>query len=116
MMRGILISLRRRGAQAALPVILPLACVFLSLALVVGGCGGEDPPEDTRPEDPEETPTPAPIEPPVEVSAQSYFAPYRLEPVTITPSIEQPAIAPDLGNVHISMALSDAQRTRLAEE
>ncbi len=116
MMRGNLLSLCRVGERAALPVFLILAGTFLSLALVFGGCSREDAPGDTRPEDPEEIPTAAPIEPPVEVSAQSYFAPYRLEPVTITPSIDQPEIAPGLGNVHIPMVLSDTQRARLARD
>jgi hypothetical protein len=48
-----------------------------------------------------------------QLATSTTFALYREEPVTITPSLDQPPIAPDLSNVHIPVPLSSAQRARL---
>ena len=48
-----------------------------------------------------------------QLATSAKFAPYREEPVTITPSLNAPAIAPDLSNVYIPVPLSSAQRARL---
>lgn len=80
--------------------------LFLILILIVlaGGCGEDAPPDEPG------------LVSPAEASTQTIFAPYRLQPVTITPSIDHPAIAPDLSNVYVPMALSDSQRARLASD
>jgi len=55
------------------------------------------------------------VEPPSPVTMpSSEFAPYRLQAVSITPSINHSAIAQDLSNVHVPMVLSETQRDRLA--
>jgi hypothetical protein len=86
-----------------------LTLLILAIALLGLGCG-EDEVERSMPDQiPDEPST-------IEVAVASEFAPYRLAPVEITPSLEQPPIAPDLSNVHVPMVLSDTQRERLASD
>ena len=64
-----------------------------------------------------EAPTPTPPDfPTVQPRAKSVFAPYNPQPVDVTPALDQPAIAPDLSNVHIAMPLSADQLARLARD
>jgi len=92
-------------------LLLPLGFVLgLLLILTLGGCGqnGND---LSLPDDPSEE-----VELPPEIAVLSEFAPYRLEPVEIVPSLEHPPIAPDLSNVYVPMTLSAAQREHLATD
>jgi hypothetical protein len=81
----------------------------LLLTLTLGGCAKDG---DGLSLPDENTPNEA--EPSLELAVASEFAPYRLEPVGIIPSIEHQPIAPDLSNVRVSMTLSAVQRERLA--
>ncbi|MBN2003250.1 MAG: DUF3160 domain-containing protein [Anaerolineae bacterium] len=64
-----------------------------------------------------ETPPPITVEiPSVEPAVKVAFAPYNLQPVNSVPALDQPAIAPDLSNVHIAMPLSADQLARLARD
>jgi hypothetical protein len=64
-----------------------------------------------------ETPTATlPDLPAVQPRAKSVFAMYNPQPVNVTPELDQPAIAPDLSNVHIAMPLSTDQLARLARD
>ncbi len=91
-----------------------IASALVTLALVTIACGLASP-----------TPTvvvPTPAEPsatvpptPVAEAALPVFAPYNEPAVNAVPSVAQPAIAPDLGNVRVSFLLSDGLRARLAE-
>lgn len=90
--------------------LLPLMLMLgLLLILTTGGCAKVG-------DDLSLTDGPAEQVAPLELVTSSEFAPYRLEPVTITPSIEHEPIAPDLSNVHVPMTLSVAQRERLAAD
>lgn len=88
-------------------IYIPGCVLFLILLLVLftGGCGESDLPAD----DSDRTL-------PAAASPESVFAHYRLQPVTITPSIDPPAVAEDLSNVYIPMALSETQRARLVRD
>ncbi|HQJ12339.1 MAG TPA: DUF3160 domain-containing protein, partial [Anaerolineae bacterium] len=57
--------------------------------------------------------SPTPVVPP---RAKSLFAPYAPQPVSSSPSLVQPAIAPDLSNVYVPTVLSAEQRARLARD
>lgn len=72
-------------------------------------------PTTESPEMPEPT-SDKPETPVVQPRAKSLFAPYSPQSVSGTPTLVQPAIAPDLSNVHIPMVLSDEQRARLARD
>jgi hypothetical protein len=64
-----------------------------------------------------EAPTPAsPDIPSIPPRVKSVFAPYNPQPVNVAPALAQPAIAPDLSNVHIAMPLSADQLARLARD
>ncbi len=64
-----------------------------------------------------EAPTPTPPDlPAVQPRAKSVFAPYNPQPVNVVPALDQPAIAPDLSNVHVAMPLSADQLARLARD
>ncbi|MGC9393462.1 MAG: DUF3160 domain-containing protein [Anaerolineae bacterium] len=66
---------------------------------------------------PPETPTETPPDlPAVQPRAKSVFAAYNPQPVSVVPALEQPAIAPDLSNVHVAMPLSADQLARLARD
>lgn len=103
-----------------------LALIMLALMLIAGGCQLLTPatpptptletpaPTQATPQTPE-TPTPPDI-PSIPPRAKSVFAPYNPQPVRISPALAQPAIAPDLGNVHIAMPLSAEQLARLARD
>ncbi|MBN2392466.1 MAG: DUF3160 domain-containing protein [Anaerolineae bacterium] len=52
----------------------------------------------------------------VQPRAKSVFAPYQPQPVNVTLALDQPAIAPDLSNVHVAMPLSADQLARLARD
>ncbi|TEU17914.1 MAG: DUF3160 domain-containing protein [Anaerolineales bacterium] len=114
---------------------------FLTLAgLLLGACGPLPP---TSP--PEPTATPAPVSAPTEtpgvpstplrasppppaetptalptpaalVSAKPVFAPFEEPAVEVVPAVHHEPIAPDLSNVRVSLALSEAQRERLARD
>jgi hypothetical protein len=71
------------------------------------------PPAEVTPEAPTATPLNIPA---VQPRAKSVFAPYNPQPVNVTPALDQPAIAPDLSNVHIAMPLSADQLARLASD
>jgi hypothetical protein len=96
--------------KKALSLSFTAAIILLAVAftLVLGGCGGEEVERSLT--------DPASDLPPLVAAVDSEFAPYRLEPVTTTPSIEHPSIAPDLSNVKVKMTLSPAQRERLAAD
>ncbi len=85
--------------------------LILALGSIAGGCSKDEEslsfPEKQLPEEAEE---------PFDIIVVSEFAPYRLEPVDIVPSLEHPPIASDLSNVHVPMTLSAAQRERLASD
>ncbi len=99
-------------ATALFYLVLPV--IFL---LSIGGCDGgqsvtETPASDDRP--PELTAAvDLPYEGPLTMTG---FAEFNPAAVTVTPSIEHAAIAPDLGNVKIAMALSAKQLERLAKD
>ncbi len=85
---------------------LTLFMITALLSVTLSGCSSVTPvDEDTAPDEIISTP---------EVVTQSVFALYNPQPATISPSLEQPAIAPDLSNVHKPMPLSETQRARLA--
>ncbi len=65
---------------------------------------------------PETPATPPPDVPAVQPRAKSVFAPYQPQPVNVVPALDQPAIAPDLSNVHVAMPLSADQLARLARD
>lgn len=65
----------------------------------------------TSPPTSEKSPTPV-----VQPRAKSLFAPYAPQPVSSSPSLTQPAIAPDLSNVYVPTVLSAEQRARLARD
>ena len=67
------------------------------------------------PSPPAETPT-APPTPAALVSAKLVFAPFEEPAVEAVPAIHHEPIAPDLSNVRLSLALSEAQRERLARD
>jgi hypothetical protein len=106
---------------------------FLTLVgLLLAACG-PIPPTST----PEPTATPAPVSvptetltvpsPPIEtpvalpapaalVSVKPLFAPFEEPAVEVEPAIHHEPIAPDLSNVRVSFALSEAQQERLARD
>jgi hypothetical protein len=106
---------------------------FLTLiGLLLGACGPVTPPSA-----PEPTATPAPISVPTETltipsppaetptalpapaamaSAKPVFAPFEEPAVEVLPAIHHEPIAPDLSNVRVSFALSEAQQERLARD
>lgn len=100
----------------------------LALTLIAGGCQ----PSPTTQAPATQTPTPAaptvespttppptsekPTTPVAQPRAKSLFAPYAPQPVSSSPSLEQPAIAPDLSNVYVPTVLSAEQRARLARD
>jgi hypothetical protein len=105
----------------------------LALMLIIGGCQRPSPTpspsltEETPPTATDETSptaeitpetptTPPPDVPSVEPRAKSVFAPYNPQLVNVTPALDQPAIAPDLSNVHVAMPLSADQLARLARD
>jgi hypothetical protein len=83
----------------------------LLLTLTLGGCAKDGDGLSLQDED-----TPNEAESSLELAVASEFAPYRLEPVGIVPSLEPQPIAPDLSNVYVPMTLSAAQRERLAAD
>jgi hypothetical protein len=104
-----------------------------ALMLVTGGCRDssptmspsptvETPPTATVETPPTaeitpETPTTlSPGVPSVQPRAKSVFAPYNPQLVNVIPALDQPAIAPDLSNVHVPMPLSAGQLARLARD
>ncbi|MFB0534820.1 MAG: DUF3160 domain-containing protein [Anaerolineae bacterium] len=96
---------------------------FLTLVgLLLGACGPVPP---TSAPEPTATPIPvsAPTEPPTAlltpaalVSAKPVFAPFEEPVVEAVPAIYHEPIAPDLSNVLVSFALSEAQQERLARD
>jgi len=106
---------------------------FLTLvALLLAACGPVTPPST-----PEPTATPAPVSVPTETltipsppaetptalpapaalaSAKLVFAPFEEPAVEVVPAIHHEPIAPDLSNVRVSFALSEAQQERLARD
>jgi len=106
---------------------------FLTLVgLLLAACGPVTPPSA-----PEPTATPAPVSVPTETlaipsppaetptalpapaamaSAKLVFAPYEEPAVEVVPAIHHEPIAPDLSNVRVSFALSEAQQERLARD
>lgn len=92
-------------------LLLLMLTLGLLLTLTLGSCSkdgdGLSLPGEGSPDEAESS---------LELAVSSEFAPYRLEPVEIIPSIEHQPIAPDLGNVRVPMTLSAAQRERLAAD
>jgi hypothetical protein len=106
---------------------------FLTLVgLLLAACGPITPPSA-----PEPTATPAPVSVPTETltipsppaetptalpapaamaSAKLVFAPFEEPAVEVVPAIHHEPIAPDLSNVRVSFALSEAQQERLARD
>jgi len=83
-----------------------LVMIIVMLCFTLTACSGLPPEEqDAAPDETISMP---------EVVTRSVFALYNPQPVMISPSLEQPAVAPDLSNVYVPMPLSEAQRTRLA--
>jgi hypothetical protein len=66
-------------------------------------------------ETPAETPTALPT-PAAQVGAKPVFAPFEEPPVEAVPAVHHEPIAADLSNVRVSLALSEAQRERLARD
>lgn len=66
-------------------------------------------------ERPAATPVASPA-PPVEISAKTSFAAYKLPELDTVAAIYHEPIAPDLGNVTMPFVLSEAQRVRLAQD
>ena len=110
-----------------------IVLLVLALMLVTGGCRlfspmappsptVETPPTATAetPPTPDVTPeaptTPPPDIPAVQPHARAAFAAYRPQPVNVVAALDQPAIAPDLSNVHVPMPLSADQLARLARD
>jgi len=97
--------------------------MVLALTLIAAGCQPSPTTEapttaaptvaspTTPPPTSEKSPTP--VVPP---RAKSLFAPYAPQPVSSSPSLTQPAIAPDLSNVYVPTVLSAEQRARLARD
>ncbi len=72
---------------------------------------------ETPPTATAETPPTATAEtPPIQPAAKAVFAAYNPQAVGVVPALSQPAIAPDLSNVHIAMPLSADQLARLARD
>ncbi|NMC02996.1 MAG: DUF3160 domain-containing protein [Chloroflexi bacterium] len=100
-----------------------LVLMALALTLIAAGCQPSPTTEapttaaptvaspTTPPPTSEKSPTP--VVPP---RAKSLFAPYAPQPVSSSPSLVQPAIAPDLSNVYVPTVLSAEQRARLARD
>lgn len=100
-----------------------LVLMVLALTLIAAGCQPSPTTEapttaaptvaspTTPPPTSEKSPTP--VVPP---RAKSLFAPYAPQPVSSSPSLVQPAIAPDLSNVYVPTVLSAEQRARLARD
>jgi len=100
-----------------------LVLMVLALTLIAAGCQPSPTTEapttaaptvaspTTPPPTSEKSPTP--VVPP---RAKSLFAPYAPQPVSSSPSLTQPAIAPDLSNVYVPTVLSAEQRARLARD
>ncbi len=102
--------------------------LVLALTLITGSCqllssapspapsSSVEAPPTAAAETPETSPPPSPDVPEVQPRAQAAFAPYKPQPVSVVPALEQPAIASDLSNVHVPMPLSEEQRARLARD
>jgi len=111
---------RGHFALLALVLALTIGCQLFSLTAT------PIPPTETPPTAAVEPPTAeltleTPVTPPsdipsVQPSAKSVFAAYNPQPVNVTPALDQPAIAPDLSNVHVPMPLSADQLARLARD
>ena len=102
------------------------------VGLLLGACGPVPPtstPEPTSTLPPVSVPTetpgvpPPPTEPPTAlptpaalVSAKPVFAPFEEPAVEAVPAVSHEPIAPDLGNVRVAFALSEAQRERLGRD
>jgi hypothetical protein len=69
------------------------------------------PPEATPSQAPSEAPTPEAL-----ASLDLVFAPFEEPVVEVVPAVQHEPIAPDLSNVRVAFALSDAQRERLARD
>ncbi|MDZ4132980.1 MAG: DUF3160 domain-containing protein, partial [Dethiobacteria bacterium] len=80
--------------------------IIMVFSLTVAGCS--DDAQDSADQQPETG-----VEDTGQPVTSAIFALYHEEPVTITPSLNPPAIAPDLSNVYIPVPLSSAQRARL---
>jgi hypothetical protein len=109
-----------------------LLSFLILVGLLLGACGPVPPtsaPEPTatpaRVSVPTETPSvpSPPTEPPTAlptpvalVSAKLVFAPFEEPAVEAISAIYHEPIAPDLSNVRVSLALSEAQRERLAQD
>lgn len=92
-------------------LFLVIFILILAVALIEGGCSKDEEslslPEKQLSEEAADI---------FDIIVVSEFAPYRLEPVDIVPSIEHQPIEPDLSNVHVPMTLSASQRERLASD
>jgi len=121
---------RSPGGRIGLTVL--LAILVLQCSLVTGATPRPDtPPPDTPaatatspakdpPTATAETPDAAPSPTPPDIAVPSVikpiFAVFREEKIETTPNLSMEAIAPDLANVTVPFALSDAQLARLAAD
>lgn len=91
--------------------------LLLLFTVSISGCSS-DPSVTGLPDTADPSPEPtAAVELPYDGPlALTGFAEFKPTAVTVAPSIEHEAIAPNLGNVQVAMALSAKQRERLATE